>query len=134
MSSRRFECTMCADCCRRPGVVEIFADELDRIARFQKTTASELVERHEIEWSEGRWLLHVRDGESCVFLADDRCCIEPVKPRQCRAYPFWPEILDIEGEWERESEACPGIGRGPRLEPAQVEAQRRLVEPDRSES
>lgn len=130
MNAYRFECTMCGDCCRRPGVVEVRQDELRAIARFRGTTVYELIMRLEMDFSDGSWWLEVRKGESCAFLENDRCAIEPVKPRQCRAYPFWPEILEQSGEWEREAMRCPGIGRGPVHPPEDVADRLGLLESD----
>ena len=52
------------------------------------------------------------DGR-CVFLgANGQCRVYPVRPVQCRTYPFWPEVLCSGTAWEQESRRCEGIGRG----------------------
>jgi Fe-S-cluster containining protein len=52
------------------------------------------------------------DGR-CVFLdARGECSIYPVRPLQCRTYPFWPEIVRRQRDWQRESRRCEGINRG----------------------
>jgi len=48
----------------------------------------------------------------CHFLTPAGCSVHPVKPVQCRAYPFWPEILSSRERWLVEGAACPGIGTG----------------------
>ncbi len=127
MREFRFECTKCGDCCRRPGLVELTREDLERIARFLETTAYDLVMCHDIEFDQGAWWLEVEEGESCIFLEEDRCTIEPVKPAQCRAYPFWPEIVIEDGGWGREAEHCPGIGRGPVHGPEEIAQRFRLI-------
>ncbi len=47
----------------------------------------------------------------CVFYADG-CLIYPVRPLQCRIYPFWFNILRSEKKWRQEEKQCAGIGKG----------------------
>jgi Fe-S-cluster containining protein len=54
-----------------------------------------------------------QDDGRCVFLdARGECGIYPVRPMQCRTYPFWPEIVRRQQGWRRESRRCEGINRG----------------------
>jgi Fe-S-cluster containining protein len=55
--------------------------------------------------------LRERPNGDCVFYANG-CTIYPVRPRQCRTFPFWPEDLTSRRRWERLARECPGIGRG----------------------
>jgi Fe-S-cluster containining protein len=48
----------------------------------------------------------------CVFLMDGGCSVHPAKPTQCRAFPFWPELVESAKEWRRTASWCPGIGQG----------------------
>jgi len=48
----------------------------------------------------------------CPFLEAEGCSVHPAKPTQCRAFPFWPEILENKKELKETSEWCPGIGKG----------------------
>ena len=45
---------------------------------------------------------------ACIFFdeAQKRCSIYPVRPRQCRTFPFWEEFKEDEDEVRKE---CPGI-------------------------
>ena len=40
------------------------------------------------------------------------CSVYKERPLQCRAFPFWPSILDSKEYWEATAESCPGIGKG----------------------
>ena len=40
------------------------------------------------------------------------CTIYPVRPRQCRTFPFWPENLESPEAWEEATETCHGVGSG----------------------
>ena len=93
-----------------------------RIAQFLEVTPLDLTLTHGLELREGTWWLEVREREACVFLQDDRCSIQEVKPVQCRTYPFWHEIVLEEGAWEAERAHCPGIGRGRGYTSAELEA------------
>ena len=41
------------------------------------------------------------------------CVIYPVRPAQCRTWPFWESNLRSRKNWDSIAEGCPGIGRGP---------------------
>ncbi len=48
------------------------------------------------------------DNFACIFFdeTNKRCSIYPVRPRQCRTFPFWEQFKNNEDEVRRE---CPGI-------------------------
>ncbi len=118
----RFDCTRCGNCCRRPGQIALDDHEVRQIADYLELTPYELSMTYGLELDgDGGWLMEVEDGEACVFLVDDRCSVQPVKPVQCRTYPFWHEIVLEPGAWEEEAERCPGIGLGRSYTAAEIE-------------
>jgi len=48
----------------------------------------------------------------CPFLVKGGCGIHKVKPLQCRAFPFWPELISSKRNWQQAAKFCPGIERG----------------------
>jgi Fe-S-cluster containining protein len=69
--------------------------------------------------SAGKQLKTKRNGE-CIFLREGSCEIYPVRPRICRAYPFWfdrRETLHVDG--------CPGTGMGEKLS---IKTAREMIE------
>ena len=38
--------------------------------------------------------------------------IYPVRPGQCRTWPFWSENLASPNAWNKTAQKCPGINRG----------------------
>jgi Fe-S-cluster containining protein len=50
--------------------------------------------------------------KQCHFLLDNGCSIHPSKPTQCRAFPFWPELVENRRDWIETAKYCPGIGTG----------------------
>jgi hypothetical protein len=59
----------------------------------------------------------------CPFLEASGCAIHPVKPTQCRIFPFWPELVESPLEWKRAAQFCPGIDQGPLIHIASIQAQ-----------
>jgi Fe-S-cluster containining protein len=111
----RFECTGCGACCTGGAdhYVETSAKERVAIRAFLKLSPS---------WFRRRYLVRVdtdttgirlgQDGR-CPFLGDDnRCRIYPVRPRQCRTYPWWPELIENQRDWTDEARRCEGMNRG----------------------
>jgi len=111
----RFECTRCGRCCVSGGGYYVFLNrnEAEEIRNYLGLS---------IGWFRRRYLRCLRDGErvaswrddgGCIFLASQGgCSIYPVRPLQCRTYPFWPEIVNRRRDWRRESRRCEGIDRG----------------------
>jgi len=114
----------CARCCRgEPGVV--YLDEFERgaVAAHLGLTDDVFRRRWCLRVGFNRWALRERTDGDCVFLEPDgtRCQIYPVRPRQCRSYPFWSSILYCRESWEAEAAECPGINRGRLYPPAEIE-------------
>jgi uncharacterized protein len=56
--------------------------------------------------------LRVPKHAQCEFLKDGGCSVHEAKPFQCRACPFWPELVGNKKNWGKAGEWCPGIGQG----------------------
>ena len=98
----RYQCSCCGDCCRDVGDA-IMLESLDayRLARYLKESG------HDVNGPEDVFLQYAHplsldaktgypifllntDGprNACVFLEDNRCAVQPAKPRACRMYPM----------------------------------------------
>jgi uncharacterized protein len=60
-----------------------------------------------------RYALVEKTNYDCVFLTRDAagkagCVIYPVRPMQCRTWPFWNENLHSPETWRRALAKCPG--------------------------
>ena len=116
-----FACTQCGNCCTGPpGYVWFDDDEAEAIAAHLGLEVGEFRRRHARSLF-GRWTLDERcngDGlYDCVFLERDDegkagCSIYPVRPSQCRSWPFWPENLRSSTAWQRAAVTCPGMAKG----------------------
>lgn len=113
MNGLRFECQDgCAKCCEVSGYVYLSEADVTRIAAYLELSQADFESRHVYRTRHSRRLRKPGRGKQCGFLKDKRCSIHPVKPVQCRLFPFWPELVESRAEWNSAGEWCPGIGQG----------------------
>jgi len=112
----RFECQAgCVRCCGgAPGDVFVTAEEIGAIAAFMKLSVEEFERNFVRHYSSGKMSLTERPNGDCSMLAADGkgCGVYAARPKQCRAYPFWPEVMANPLAWRREANRCPGIDVG----------------------
>lgn len=123
-----FACTQCGNCCTGPpGFVWVEDDEAEAIAKHLKLSVTEFRRRFARRHN-GHWTLKETPadgkGYDCVFLRRDTegralCSIYPVRPTQCRTWPFWPENIRSERAWNRAANTCPGMKYGANFYPAE---------------
>ena len=126
----KFTCTQCGNCCTGgPGYVWISVEEIQRLADFLKLDRQEVIRRY-CRRLGGRYSLNearnAQGSYDCLFLKEEQtpprpgqithtrrtCQIYPVRPLQCRTWPFWEGNLSSEEDWNRAAERCPGMSRG----------------------
>lgn len=132
----QFTCTQCGNCCTGgPGFVWLTTDEIVKLAAYLKMTPEETVEQY-CRKIDGKFsLTEVRNAAGnydCVFLKDvpaarsgkggdnaegvqltkRGCSVYPVRPLQCRTWPFWPENLSNKRTWTAASRKCHGMNVG----------------------
>ncbi|NQU43836.1 YkgJ family cysteine cluster protein [bacterium] len=94
-TAENFRCVRCGRCCTGDGYVNVSPEECEKISDFLGIPLDELLERytHKMPGYQ-HWL---KDGEGkdipCIFLDRDKnglasCRIDPVKPHQCRTFPY----------------------------------------------
>lgn len=82
------DCQRCTACCRWPGQVRLADADVTRIAEFLQLAEIEFIQRHTRLQHDRRGLaLQEQADGACVFLKDNLCTIQPVKPQQCRDFP-----------------------------------------------
>jgi len=108
-----FECTRCGKCCTgAPGHVWVTDDDLAGIASFRGEPLEQVVGLY-TRPAAGRRSLRERANGDCVFW--DRqagCTIYPVRPPQCRTWPFWESHVASPESWHELRQECPGAGQG----------------------
>jgi len=120
----RFECTGCGACCTGGYDHFVEADRGEREAIRQYLGLSQA-------WFRRRYLTRVDDSTTgirlnpdgrCPFLGrDNRCRIYSVRPRQCRTYPWWPELVEHAKDWRDEARRCEGMNHGRVVPLAKIE-------------
>ncbi len=115
-----FECTMCGACCTGPpGYVSFTREEGKLIAKTLGVTFDRFIRDYTNVGPAGPSLneTETEHGFDCVFLDRDAipgkavCSIHAARPKQCRTYPWWPEVIKNKRNWDREAQTCEGIGR-----------------------
>lgn len=126
-----FECARCGRCCAGPaeGYVWITDEEIGRLAEFLGEPVEQVRGRCTRRVSRRTSLLEEPESKDCIFLAYDeagrsRCTIYPVRPTQCRTWPFWPPNLNSVESWCLAALRCPGINRGGVHEFDEIKAKR----------
>ncbi|MFX1265092.1 MAG: YkgJ family cysteine cluster protein [Promethearchaeota archaeon] len=142
----RFECTKCGACCSQQDIIiTLTGRDIARMSFSLGLSVYETLRAIDFylvpsgqEIPEGlkeiptvntqrgpAWvaLKKMDDGE-CIFLKDSLCMIHSVRPSVCVAFPFVFKEGDEEVEWgfSAKKEICPGIGTGPEVTPAELEA------------
>ena len=110
----RFECTRCGRCCTGEGYVWVDEERILEIVEFLDVSVEAIMRRY-VRRVDGRLSLVEKEHADCVFWERERgCTIYPVRPLQCRTFPFWPEHLESPEAWRELATEVPGIGRGKR--------------------
>ncbi|MFW5971550.1 MAG: YkgJ family cysteine cluster protein [Desulfovermiculus sp.] len=110
-SGIRFTCQQCGKCCTgEPGTVRVDFQEMVKIADFLGISIHSLKLRFLLPYNDGLTVKEAPNG-SCLFF-DQGCRIYPVRPQQCRSFPFWLKYMRSTYAWKQAAMACPGIGQG----------------------
>lgn len=116
-SGLHFSCTGCGHCCGGgcPGYVFLSWDDVDRMAAYlglsKETFLSDYCRKVDMG-TYYRVSLREKKNFDCILLTEKGCSAYPVRPIQCRTYPFWDSIVSSREAWEQESRECPGINTG----------------------
>lgn len=113
-----FECLRCGACCSGPseGYIWLTGPEIELIANFLRIEPEQLRQKYLKRRGLRTTIIEDPATKDCIFLegidGQKRCMIYPVRPNQCRAWPFWPENLADPNAWNKAAQKCPGINRG----------------------
>ena len=113
----RFSCKRCSACCRfEAGYVFLSGKDRVLLEDYLKIGSREFSNTY-CRWvtlDDGKEHLSLKEKSNfdCIFWTEDGCSVYETRPLQCRAYPFWPSILNNRKNWEITAQSCPGIGKG----------------------
>ena len=111
-----FKCKRCGNCCRGGGNVYFSATDLRNIFKYLKLSKAESMSlagklvQHKLNG----YFVH-SSGRACHFLGvNNRCAVYPVRPLQCRTFPFWPSYFQSKDDVSDLKQECRGslTGRG----------------------
>ena len=93
-----FTCTQCGNCCTgAPGYVYVSPEEIARISEFLGRSDSTLDKKHLRRVGRRFSLTEEKASGDCCFLVQKdgkrTCSIYPVRPLQCRTWPFWARTI-----------------------------------------
>lgn len=110
-----FTCKMCGNCCGgETGFIWLCGTEKQEIAIYLGITEKEFETKY-LRYVHGRWSikeLPPKQNFDCIFLKNGRCSIYPVRPAQCKKFPFWESMLCDKDEWDFYASRCPGMNSG----------------------
>jgi Fe-S-cluster containining protein len=114
-----FQCQGCGACCTgAPGTIYVGPGEIGPMAAHVGLDASEFKRRYLYPYKESFSIREDRRG-NCLFF-DHGCTIYPVRPFQCRAFPFWFDNVRSRSRWRDVARQCPGIGKGKHYSRAEI--------------
>lgn len=122
----RFECTQCGNCCTgSPGYVFVTPEEIEKIAEYMGRPGEGLGREYLRRVGRRQSLTEGKDGDCCFLQHRENgkrvCGIYPVRPLQCRTWPFWDINLEDSEAWADAARGCPGMNRGKRYDLVQIE-------------
>lgn len=128
----RFKCTECGQCCTgAPGYAWVTDEEIQAIADYLKLTVKEFGKRY-LRFAKGRYALVERKNYDCIFLKDKKCTVYPVRPTQCRTFPWWLQNLNSPEDWKEAAQYCEGISdEAPLVSLEIIESQLNIDKKDR---
>jgi uncharacterized protein len=107
----KFKCQACGRCCLGfPGYVWLTSEDIKKISKHVKMTEKNFLEKYARNIY---GLISLKEMKAptyeCIFFENNKCKIYPVRPVQCRNYPFWPQLLTSKETWEKNVKSvCPG--------------------------
>ncbi|MDQ1324898.1 MAG: uncharacterized protein QG564_21 [Campylobacterota bacterium] len=106
-------CETCGGrCCTgESGYIWINYDEIEKMASFLELSIEGFAALYLRKVKHRYSLIEkplAKDNFACIFFDEskNRCCVYPVRPLQCRTFPFWQQFKNNEDEVRKE---CPGI-------------------------
>ena len=126
----RFSCRRCSRCCRfESGYVFLSEKDASCIAIAMNMKYKEFIEAF-CRWIPSEngiehlslkeksnldcifWAINSTSGKNLILNQEGCCSIYAARPFQCKAFPFWPSVLQSKEHWKAAADECPGIGKG----------------------
>lgn len=115
-SGLKFSCERCSACCRYDaGYVYLSDKDLEKLLAELKMDRNSFLKAY-CRWISGlngmKYLsLKEKSNKDCI-LWDSGCIVYMARPLQCRAFPFWENIVSSKKAWKIAASGCPGMNKG----------------------
>jgi hypothetical protein len=91
-------------------------DDMHRMATYLQMPFDDFTRTY-VRQVGSKYSLTEKFNYDCTFLTRDEkgkagCAIYPVRPMQCRTWPFWNENLKAPASWKGAGAKCPGVRKG----------------------
>ncbi len=112
-----FNCRQCGRCCSGPeeGNIWVSKPEINLIADFLKISVRDFKRQYLHRRCFRTTIIEQPVTKDCIFLkkidGSKKCIIYPVRPNQCRTWPFWSDNLVSPDSWNRAAKKCMGINQ-----------------------
>lgn len=125
-----FTCSQCGNCCTgAPGLVWVDEDEIQEIADHLDKPVGEIRLFHTRLIRGRASLVEYQNGDCTFFDSEKRQCkVYPVRPIQCRTWPFWTSNIDSPETWKKTCDYCPGSGEGKFFSLEEIEEKARQID------
>jgi hypothetical protein len=124
----RFRCTRCGNCCTgAPGYVWVNEEEIAAIAAHRGESVDEVTGLYVRKVRRKLSLREKPNGDCIFYAAGQGCMIYPVRPRQCRTWPFWESNVATPADWQAACERCPGAGQGELISAEEITARIKVI-------
>jgi uncharacterized protein len=124
----RFACTKCGNCCTgKPGFVWVNDEEVEALAEFRGEKLDEVLGLYTRRLGPRRSLKEKANGDCVFYDREAGCTVYPVRPRQCRTWPFWDAAAGTPDRWEETARDCPGCNQGDLIPAEEITRRMRII-------
>ena len=103
-----FNCHGCGNCCCEEGYIAINSSEISAVSSHLSMSKKSFIKENVVKLN-GTYYFNEENDEPCKFLKDGSCLIYPVRPAQCRTFPYWGSLLRNTGRMNGLLRFCEGM-------------------------
>jgi Fe-S-cluster containining protein len=108
MTRPAFACQRCNQCCTGEGGIRLPEEGVPAAAAILGLTPEQFKARY-CRPERGQWAIRCGEDGRCALLGPEGCLIHAAKPDICRAWPYFPALLQDPGAFNEAKLICPGL-------------------------
>ncbi len=119
----RFRCARCGNCCSGfSGTVHVTGEEIAALAQHIGLPEADFRRFYTRILPGGHIALQEKPNDDCILFDPEQGCMAyDQRPRQCRTWPFWQEVVCSPETWAEETKHCPGMNQGDLYSAARIQ-------------